>query len=244
MRTLIIAAILLASCNPAEQPPPLPASTASSIWFICDGVDAPSVFALQRVSDAIELTEYDKPNGALVARDTYALGEPEGAAGSVYTPLLRSGVNAGAVRETNSGMLETPGAAYTPRITEVRLGERAVTCRWLPRTRLFGVTGRRSFVVHEDADGDLIYTTFDFATAPTPPIELSENGVSTSFSVEARGGEEIVSPDGVVFRFQGAEGYAYVIATRRDGGGELNVTRGGEIVQTEELAAFQLGNGG
>lgn len=221
----------------------MPTHDTPITWFICDGVDAPSLFVIERDGDMIRLSEYEKPSGAIVIREDYAIGEQEGAAGSVYTRLLLSGVDAGAVRETNPSTLQTPGAAYTPRITEVRLDARAVTCRWLPRTRFFGVTGRRSFVVHEDADGDLIYTTFDFTAFPNSPIELSENGVSTPFSVEARNGEEVVSANGVVFRFQGADGYAYVVAARRDGGGELNVTRNGETVQTEELVAFQLGDG-
>jgi hypothetical protein len=245
MRTFVATALFaLAACGPAETPPPLaPANDAPRVWFICDGVDAPTLFVFEQDGDAVRMSEYDKPNGAIVTREDYSLGEPDGAAGNIYTSLLLSGAEVGAIRETNPGMLETPAAAYTPRITEVRLGERVVTCRWLPRTRLFGVTGRRSFVVHEDADGDLIYTTFDFAAPATQPIELSENGVSTPFSVEARGGQEMTRPDGVAFQFQTPDGYAYAIVGRRNGSGALAVTRNGEPLQAEEIVAFQLADG-
>jgi hypothetical protein len=245
MRIFIATALLaLTACGPTETPPPLaPQSDASRVWFICDGVDAPSLFVFERDGDAIRMSEYDKPNGAIVTREDYTLGEPEGAAGSIYTSLLLSGAEVGAIRETNPSMLETPAAAYTPRITELRLGERTITYRWLPRTRLFGVTGRRSFVVHEDADGDLIYTSFDFAAAAAPAIELSENGVSTPFSAEVRGGEEMVRPDGAEFRFQTRDGFAYAILARSDGTGGLGVTRDGDPVQAEEIIAFQIADG-
>jgi hypothetical protein len=213
-----------------------------SIWFICDGVDAPALFALERNGQAVRISEYDKPNGAIMQRLEFTLGADDGAAGSVYSALLDNGAEAGAVRRTNPGMLETPGAAYTQRYTEVRLGDRIVSCRWLPRTRLFGFTGRRSFVVHEDADGDLIYSTFDFSEAATARrFDLSENGISTPFSLEVRGGEESATAEGVTYRFRGRQGYAYVITANRSGEGALEVLRGNAVVQSEPLIAFQIG---
>jgi hypothetical protein len=141
-------------------------------------------------------------------------------------------------------MLETPGAAYTLPFTSVRLGEREISCRWMPRTRVFGFTGRRSFVVHEDQDGDLIYTTYDFpAAAQAQQIELSENGRSTTFSVEVRGGEEQMSPNGVTYRFAGDSGYAYIVTLNRDGTGQLDVTREAAEVQSEPLIAYLQGDG-
>ena len=111
------------------------------------------------------VAQYDKPNGALVQRTEYQIGGQEGAAGSVYTTLIQNGAEAGAVRQVNPGMLETPGAAFTAPYTSVRLGDRDMACRWMPRTRLMGFTGRRTIVVSEDADGDLLYHSYDFATA-------------------------------------------------------------------------------
>lgn len=248
MRSQIVTAfaLLLAACSRPEAPPPpppVPTPAATTTWFICDGVDAPSLFLFEREGGAVRVAEYEKPSGAIVGRAEYAQGEEEGAAGSVYTPLLSDGAQAGAIRETNPGMLETPGAAYTPRITEVHLQERVVSCRWLPRTRLMGFTGRRSFVVHEDADGDLIYTTYDFASAANAAeIELSENGVSTVFSAEVRGGDEITRPDGVTFRFRSQDGYEYVVNARSDGQGNLDVLRNGAPMQSEPLIAFETGD--
>ncbi len=240
-RVLFFAALLLTACSPSEPPPPLPAAAATTAWFICDGIDAPAVFVFERDGGAIRMAEHDKPNGAIVAREDYTLGAGEGAAGSVYVALMRGEEEAGAVRQINPAMLETPGAAYTPRITEVRLGERVISCRWLARTRVFAITGRRSVVVHEDADGDLIYTTFDFAAPAADPIELSDGGLSTQFSTEVRGGEEHISADDAEFRFTGPDGYSYILATNRDGAGRLAVLRDGSEIQAEELVALQVG---
>ncbi|MGE0740049.1 MAG: hypothetical protein AB7O98_01810 [Hyphomonadaceae bacterium] len=246
MRRIMLASLLaLGACGQPAPPPPLPAPAESAMappWFICDGINTPALFVFERSGDAVRVAEYDKPNGAIVARTDYALGPQEGAAGSVYTTLLSSGAEAGAIRQINSDMLETPGAAYTLPFTSVRLGERDIACRWLPRTRVAGFTGRRSFVVHEDASGDLIYTTYDFAAAAdAQPIELSENGRTTTFSVEVRDGSEDLRPDGADFRFVGQDGYSYVVALSRDGSGQLDVQQTGETVQSEPLIAFQQG---
>jgi len=241
MRVAVFALLALAACGQSAPPPPLPEQprAATPPWFICDGVDAQALFVFERDGEAVRVSEYDKPNGAVVARTDYAIGAEEGAAGSVYITLLRDGADAGTVRRINPGMLESPGAAYTAPFSSVQLGERTVSCRWLPRTRVFGFTGRRSFVVHEDASGDLIYTTYEFADAASArSIELSENARTTTFSVEAREGAEDLRPDGSDFRFVGRDGYSYVVALSRDGTGRLDVQRTGETVQSEPLVGF------
>lgn len=246
MRCTIIATVFaLAACAQPEPPPPLPAQPqAPGPWFICDGVDAPALLLFERDGNTARVAEYDKPDGALIERSEFSVGEPEGSAGSITTTLTRNGGEAGAIRETNAGMLENPASAYTPRIAAVRLGDREVACRWLPRTRVMGFTGRRSFVVHEDADGDLIYTAFDFAAAAqSPAIELSENAISTIFSTEVRGGAEDMTPNGVGYRFEGEDGFVYVVALSRDGTGRLAVQQNGQSLQSEDLIAFQQGAG-
>jgi hypothetical protein len=244
MRVLALT-LTLAACGQTEPLPPLPETTqaAAPPWFICDGIDAPTLLVFERENESARMAEYDKPNGALVVRREFTLGEAEGAAGSVYTPLYAYGADQGFVHQLNSGMLETPAAAYTPPFSSVELDQREISCRWMPRTRVLGFTGRRSFVVHEDRDGDLIYTTYDFATAAqAQQIELSENGRTTAFSVEVRGGEENVRPDGSEFRFSGDDGFTYVVALSRDGTGRLDVLRDGAAVQSEPLIAFQQGD--
>jgi hypothetical protein len=193
---------------------------------------------------AVRVAEYDKPNGAIVNRFEYAIGAQDAAAGSLYTALLRDEIEAGAVRESNVGMLETPGAAYTAPVTSVRLGERVVSCRWLPRTRAMGFTGRRSFVVNEDADGDLIYTSYNFADASgAQTIELSDGGRTTTFSTEVRGGVENVTPQSTQFRFNTLDRYTYVVTVEASGSGTLEVLHNGAWTQGEPLIAVQLATG-
>lgn len=243
-RTAIALLFALAACERNEPPPlpPAPQQVAEPPWFICDSIDAPALYVFEREGDVVRVAQYDKPNGAIVERSEYQAAPAEGAAGSVYTGLMQNGAEAGAVRQINPGMLETPGAAYTPPFTSIRLGQDQITCRWLPRTRLIGFTGRRSFVVHEDGSGDLIYTTYDFAAAAQqPPIELSENGRTTPFSAEARGGEERLTPNGAEYAFDN-HGYRYVVTVSRDGTGALTVLQNGAEVQSEPLIAFQQGS--
>lgn len=236
----------LAACGrapPAPEQAAAPAVAANPTWFICDAIDAPALllFTGSLETQRARLVRYDKATGAPDLPIELTLGPADGAAGSVYTPLLRDGAEAGAVRQINPGMLQTPGAAYTTPFSSLVFEQQTFTCRWLPRTRLMGFTGRRSFVIHEDADGDLIYTTFDFANASTTPIELSENGRSTPFSVEVRGGEESVTPEGAEFRFT-ANGYTYVVVAPRTGEARIDVLRGDTVTQTEPLIAFTPGS--
>lgn len=247
-RVALTFALILAACGQAEPPPALPtqeeAVVAPPPWFICDATDAPVLLLFgARMNGVTEVVQYDKPNGALIQRTSYTIGESEGAAGSVYTSLLQHGAEAGHVRELNAGNLENPASAYTPFYSSVRIGDRDIACRWLPRTRVMGFTGRRTFVVHEDPDGDLIYTTYDFAAAAdAQAVELSENGRTTTFSVEVRNGEEATGPEGAAYAFDN-QGFHYVVSLRRDGTGELTVSRGGEAVQSEPITAFVQGSG-
>lgn len=243
------AAILaLAACGQQEAPPPLPeppARTVAAPWFICDALNAPVLLVFGAETNGItEVAQYEKPTGAIVQRTSYTLGEAEGAAGSVYRALLQNGAEVGQVRQINEGMLETPASAYTPAYTSVRLGERDLSCRWMPRTRLMGITGRRTIVVSEDADGDLIYHSYDFAAAAeAEAIEVSENGRTSTFSLEARNGTETVSADGSRFSFQ-ADGQTEIIVTgSSDGTGRVEVRRNGsEPVQNEDLIAYVEGD--
>ena len=249
MRALALASLFaLTACGQSEPPPPLPAPPENAVaapWFICDAINAPVLLLFERSGDKVEVAQYGKPNGEIVQRTEYAAGEPEGAAGSVFTPLTQNGAAAGHVRQVNPGMLETPGSAYTPPITSVRLGDRDMTCRWLPRTRLMGFTGRRTIVVHEDMDGDLIYTSYDFAAAAeAQPIDLSENGRTTTFSLEVRDGAETVNADGLVHEFQADVETEIRVTAGRDGRGQIAVRRHGpDPLQTEDLIAFVQGTG-
>lgn len=247
-RSLAVALLMLtAACERAEPPPlPAPAQTAYvQPWFICDGIDAPALFVFERDGDTVRVAQYDKPNGALIERSEYTIGEGEGAAGSVYTSLMLDGREAGQVREINAGMLETPAAAYTPVYSSVRFNERNVSCRWLPRTRLMGFTGRRTIVISEDQDGDLLYHSYDFAGAEAAQaIDLSENGRTTTFSLEVRDGAETTTPGGVRYSFQADVETEIEVTIDSAGIGRVTVRRHGPTpVQTEDIIAYVLGSG-
>lgn len=233
--------LLLASCGQAEPPPPLleTQATVTPTWFICDAIDAPVILAFERAGTTVRIAQYEKPSGAIVQRTEYEIGDQEGAAGSVYTTLLQNGVEAGALRQVNPGMLETPGAAYTTPYTSVRLGAQEISCRWMPRTRLMGFTGRRTIVVHEDADGDLLYTSYDFASAAAAQqIELTDGGHTTTFSLEARDGQEDVRPAGSRYTFQ-ADSETTITVVTDNGVGRVEVrTHGPNPAQTEDLSAY------
>jgi hypothetical protein len=247
-RIAFVLALALAACGQSEAPPPLPEAPADAIappWFICDALNAPVLLVFERDGATAHVAQYDKPNGALIQRTDYQIGGEEGAAGSVYTTLLQNGAEAGHVRQINPGMLETPGAAYTLPFTSVRLGERDISCRWMPRTRLMGFTGRRTIVVHEDGDGDLIYSSYDFATASNArQIEVAENGRTTTFSLEVRNGAENMDATGSRFQFQADVETEILVVSGRDGRGRVEVRRHGpNPVQTEDLIAYMQGAG-
>jgi len=256
-RAVLLAALVLAACG---QPPqrastdtttqsaissatPTAAAAANPIWFFCDGIDAPVVYLFGDTPDDghTRFIEYDKLSGATVRSLDLDVGEGDGAAGSVFFPLTQNGQDFGHVRQVQAGNFENPAAAYTTPYTSVQIGDKDVRCRWLPRTRVAAFTGRRSFVIHEDADGDLIYTTFDFPHAATDPIDQSENGQSTRFSVEVRGGQENVQPGGSDFTFAGQQGYSYAIHLDPNGTGTLQVLRNGTQVQSEPITAYMVG---
>ena len=247
-RTALVIALALAACGQAEPPPPLPeppANVVAAPWLICDGLNAPVLLVFERNGATAHVAQYDKPNGALIQRTDYQIGDAEGAAGSVYTTLLQNGAEAGHVREINPGMLETPGAAFTLPFMSVRLGDRDISCRWMPRTRLMGFTGRRTIVVHEDGDGDLIYSSYDFASAATAQqIDVADNGRTTTFSFEVRDGTENIDATGSRFQFQADAETEILVISGRDGRGRVEVRRhGANPLQTEELIAYIQGEG-
>lgn len=253
LRTIFAAlglAAALAACGQPQQAPVTTTSTAvaaqpgPAIWFICDSLSTPDVlvFTDGPATGHTRLIRYDKRSGATVAaqNDEYTIGSAEGAAGSLYT-TISNGAGEIVVRSLNRGMLETPGAAYTTPITSVRLGRTDMDCRWMPRTRLMGITGRRTVVIHEDGDGDLIYSTYDFpASARAQRVELSENARTTTFSVEVRDGEEHVNVEGSEFVFTNG-GYRYTMRAMH-GPAEVLVARDGRTIQTEPLLAYMLGD--
>lgn len=247
MRSTLFAIVLfLGACGQPAPPPPLPeppAQAAPEPWFICDALNMPALLVFERQNGVVRVAHYDKPNGALVQRTEYQIGPEEGAAGSIYTTLTQNGAEAGAVRRLSTGVLEAPTAAYTPAFTSVRLGESEAQCRWMPRTRVFAITGKRTIVLHEDGDGDLIYTAYDYADAASArPIELSENARTTTFSAEVRDGAEQMGADGESYRFT-AGPITYNVSIERNGAGALQVNGLSPPQAAEPFIALQRGVG-
>jgi hypothetical protein len=246
-RARLALALALAACGQPEPPPPLPAPperVTPAAWFICDVINAPALLVFERDGPFVRIAHYDKPNGALVQRSAYQLGATDAGMSTLTTTLLHDGAEAGVIRQINPDMLDTPGAAYTQPFAGVRLGEREARCRWMPYTRLLAFTGRRSIVIHEDGDGDLIYNAYDFPdAAAAQQIELSNNAQTTTFSLELREGREAVSAEGARFEFVNGD-VAYRVSAGRNGQGQLIVVRDGVEIQNEPLVAFQLGDGG
>ena len=249
MRSTILAfaaLTALAACGQQEAAAPPPVEEVvrrvPAPWFICDAINALAVFVFNRDGANVQVAEYDKPNGAVVQRIGYNVGTEEGAAGSVITELYRDMGVDGAVRQINPGMLENPGSAYTLPFASINMDSRDINCRWMPRTRVLGVTGRRTIVVYEDQSGDLIYNSYDYAQAAnTRPVELSENGRSTTpFSAEVRDGAETTDATGTAYSFE-TQGIRYVVTVRHDGTGQLDAYQNGALLQTEPFIAYVEG---
>lgn len=246
MRHLALAAALALTACGQQQEAAAPQEEQIVVrvpapWFICDAINQPTLVVFNRNNTDVTTAEYGKVDGEIVQRIGYFVGDEEGAAGSVMTELVRDEGADGAIRQINPGMLENPGSAYTLPFASVQLDGRDISCRWMPRTRALGFSARRSFVVHEDVDGDLIYTQYNFADAAgAQPIELSENGRTTTFSVEIRDGAEQQTPTAQTYAFE-TQGFRYLVTLNRDGTGALDVSRDGVAMQTEPLIGCQHG---
>lgn len=239
-------AFLLAACGQQQAEAPAPEEERIIVrvpapWFICDSINQPTMIVFNRTNDDVATAEYGKADGEIVQRIGYFVGETEGAAGSVMTELVRDEGSDGSIRQINPGVLANPASAYTLPFASVRLDGRDIQCRWMPRTRVLGFTARRSFVVHEDADGDLIYTQYNFADAASArTIELSENARTTNFSVEIRDGAEQQTPQATTYTFE-TQGFRYVVTLNADGTGALDVSREGASMPTEPTIGYQRG---
>lgn len=242
-------ALALAACqreapSSAETAPvAAPASPAAqaATWFICDGIDAPVIYVAAQpdAHGAFSLREFDKTSAEFKPEQHLTRGEGDGAMGSVYTPFLANGAPYATMRALNPGMLEDESAAYTAPITEMRIGDRAVSCRWLERTRIIGFTTRRSIVVNEDADGDLIYHSYDFSQAPSAQrVDLDGAQRTTVFTLEVRGGSEETGPEGSIYRFE-HDGYTYMVGVPDSGAATITVRRNDRPVQAETMLAYQ-----
>ncbi len=239
--TMLALAAFMAGCGASESaddtPPPAPPEAHG--WVLCDGLDAPRIVVINDMGAAgvVSLKIFDKNSGAYDGAHALTRGAPSTIDGVVETPLARDGVAFGAVIAMAPEALADPSGAYTDPVMRVRAGALDLRCRWLERTRLAAFTTRRSLVVSEDDDGDLIYRVFDFADADeAAPIALDSAQWSSRFSLEVRGGAEESGPEGAIYRFSN-DGTDYAVTLSETGEGALIVSRGGAEVQREPLIA-------
>jgi hypothetical protein len=62
-----------------------------------------------RSNNDVRVAEYDKPNGAIVQRMGYFIGEVDGAAGSIMTELVRDEGSDGSCPPAQSGYARNAG---------------------------------------------------------------------------------------------------------------------------------------
>lgn len=243
-------AAALVSCGQTPQTPAATtaaqhlavATPVTSTWFICDGVDVPTLFVASEpdVGAAFTLSEYSKGSGAKIRDLALTRGDPNPGAGNVTTPLLNNGAPAGALRALDAGMLPDPASAYTPAIVSLDLGGRTVSCRWIARTRLEGFTARRSLVVFEDENGDLTLQTFDFTDAGhARSVAIDGAQRSSTPTLNLRGGAEETGPDGAVFRFTEGD-RRYVVTIPENGAPIFQIDRGADGSTREPVIAAQI----
>lgn len=248
-----LVAATLAACGQSRAPEPEPQTAPASgvvsirpgeVALLCDAINAPTILTATEpdATGVFTLREYDKANNGDLTRERRARwGEEEGAAGSRIRAMTdESGAMIASVRWLNEGMLEDASAAYTPPLVGVQIeGGPSLDCRWYARTRALGFTGQRSFVVAEDADGDLIYRSFDFSNAARAQrVELDGAQRTTTFNVEVRDGREMTRPDVTQFEFDN-QGITYRVFTAANAPPALSVLRGEAVTQSDTITAYQ-----
>lgn len=253
LAAVLLAPLSLSACGQSRAPEPAPetapatgvvAPRPGAVALLCDAINEPTVLTATEpdATGVFVLNEYSKTtNGDLTRTRRARWGQEEGAAGSRIRPINdESGAPIANVRWLNEGMLEEPSEAYTAPLAGVQLeGGASLDCRWYARTRVLGFTGQRSFVVAEDADGDLIYRSFDFSNAARAQrLELDGAQRTTTFNVEVRDGREMTRPEITQFEFDN-QGVTYRVFTAADAPPALSVLRGQTVTQSDTITAYQ-----
>jgi len=204
-------------------------------WFICDAVSGPyALFAGKPDEKGVAvITLLDRRSGKFDTQG-YQVGRADPGAGQVHWSLSRNGKPVGEVHGVNPGMIDDADAGLPP-IVDVRLDDKALACRWLPRARFLGVDSRRSVVVTETPQG-LVYQSFDFARrgAMTRSEGIQQSNIPT---LRLLGGTELVG-DRSGFRFANAGRVYFVQRPRSDEAATLVVTSAGRLAHSEKLVGF------
>jgi hypothetical protein len=213
-----------------DAAPPAPVAVPPS-WFLCDALNAPMVLVVSHpdASKSVTILTIDKADLHPPVAALYALGDQDPGAGSVNQTLSRDGSEVGFVKWVNPGMLPKPEEATTPAVLTMKLDETLYSCRWLARTRLFGVAAGRTVLVTDADDGPLL-RTFDFK-AP-PGYRVMPDGAQRSSAPTLRIAGGTLKGDAYVFA---NEGYGFTV----DPAG-VAVTQDGRATSKEPFIAVQL----
>jgi hypothetical protein len=195
----VFAVLALSACGkPAAEkaPPPdlsavLDPAKGTGPWFICDALNAPTTVLAARpvASGEVNIVVRDKGGAKPAALTKYMLGAPQSAAGATTRTLSKDGAAVGYVKTLDPASVPDPAGITTPPVVEVKLGEATLNCRWLARTRLVGLTTKRTVVVTEEKDGP-VYRTFEFSdAAKAQPVTPDAAQRSTTPSLEIRNGK-------------------------------------------------------
>ncbi|GGJ35784.1 hypothetical protein GCM10008938_22390 [Deinococcus roseus] len=148
---------------------------------ICDSSDPqnPQVVLLTAPQNQqVQLWWWNKKTPHNLLHQQYHLGEPEGAAGSVYEPLVWSGAATGDayLRSSQPGAQAHPERVFTTPYTSIRWNNHTVSCRWFEGITFMGVTQKRSVYITLQTNGQYQYQTFDFASNSSKPSLTLKNG--------------------------------------------------------------------
>jgi hypothetical protein len=171
LRVLTAAALVaLAACGNEEPlatadptaPPEL--SYQEPVWFLCDAENGGRIFVAEQPdeSGAFTLRTFDKKAGKFRADRTLTKGEPEGAAGSVLTPILDNGKPVMEIRTINPEMLADPEAPVITPVRSLKVGDETVDCRWADNIRFLGFTVDATILVTRN-EGQFALQTLPFS---------------------------------------------------------------------------------
>ena len=216
----------------------LDAGAARQAWVLCDGIDVGQVYTvgLPDAARLVSVTNVAKAAPATPTSQSLTVGQPDPGAGQVFWPLtFPGGADAGNLHAINPGVLTSPADAFTPTFTSAKIGAVQASCRWVARTRVMGVSARRSFLITQDDNRALTYQTFDFKDAATAkPVNPDGAQRSTTPTLQIVGGTESAAG----FSFEN-NGYTYQVAASSTGA-TVTVLKGGKLVQTEPLTAWTI----
>ena len=204
----------------------------AQVWFICDPQPGAriTIVTLPNQDGQLAFPHIYKDSSNIKELPVhFRLGEPDPGAGQVQWPVDDGKGATGDLHAFNPGMLSDPADAFTPPFTSISIGSDQASCRWVARTRLMGLSRRRTFLVTQGLDGGLEYQTFDYKDATSAK--------SAQPSLDIKGGRETSAGFGFA-----SNGYTYDLAANA-AGGMVRVRKAGRTIATEPLIAWTIAPG-